>query len=170
MANQFGIRRGSTGGDCISITNGGTDVLINVLTLACAARAKTESEKRLAVWIAEHDQTIGRGIVGFDLDAMPWDPETFESDRRFMVDVIDTASLKTGWELLCYSPNEDYVTVWLRWFKRGFLRLKASDIRPAILPEWLEGQEEDDPAQCGFPRCEKHGIYLTYLGCQVCNS
>ena len=40
----------------------------------------------------------------------------------------------------------------------------------ASLNEWLAESEAGDPVWCGFPRCKKHNTFLTYLGCQICNS
>ena len=66
--------------DLLVMSNGGTDVFINILALSGAVIARTESEKRLMVYLSEKDQIIGRGCVGFDIVEMPWDKETFEED------------------------------------------------------------------------------------------
>ena len=42
---------------CIQMSNGLTDVFLNVLILSGSALAKTVSEKRLIVWLAEKDQS-----------------------------------------------------------------------------------------------------------------
>lgn len=69
--------------DSLKMSNGGTDVFINVLALSGAAIATTESEKRLMVYLSEKDQIVGRGCVGFDIVEMPWVKETFEEDKKF---------------------------------------------------------------------------------------
>ena len=95
--------------DSLVMSNGGTDVFINVLALSGSVIAKTESEKRLMVYLSEKDQIIGRGCVGFDIVEMPWDKETFKEDKKFIIRVINAARNKTGWEKLDYSPNEKFI-------------------------------------------------------------
>lgn len=170
MANQFSFRRSDPPEEHISISNRGTDALLNILLLAASELAETESQKRLTVWVAEHDQKVGDGVVGFCIANMPWDAATFEEDKRFMVRVTDAASQKTGWEKLSYRPNAEHLMPMLGWFRKCFVRLKPTDIDPNSLRNWLAQMEEDDPARCGFPKCPHHGIYLTWLGCQICNS
>ena len=43
---------------CIQMSNGLTDVFINVLVLSGSLLAHTSDEKRLIVWLAEKDQKI----------------------------------------------------------------------------------------------------------------
>ncbi|MBQ5334414.1 MAG: hypothetical protein J6Z45_00540 [Oscillospiraceae bacterium] len=169
MANIFGRRHDDLPDDKISVSDIGTDVLISVLVLAGSALAETESQKQLIVWLAEHDQYIGSGIVGFDLSDMPWDPAHFDEDRMFMVRTVDAASVRTGWDKLSYAPSEPHLRPMLGWFHKAFLRLKREDIVPQARENWFGEMEPDDPALNGFPRCEKHGCFLTYLGCQVCH-
>ena len=68
--------------DSLVMSNGGTDVFINILALSGAAIARTESEKRLMVYLSEKDQVIGRGCVGFDIVEMPWDKESFPRCKK----------------------------------------------------------------------------------------
>ena len=170
MANIFGRSNQDLPDDKICISDLGTNVLISVLVLAGSALAETETQKQLIVWLAEHDQFIGEGFVGFDLSDMPWNPETFDADRKFMVQVVDAASVRTGWEKLPYAPNEPHLRPMLGWFHKAFMRLKKDDLSPDARADWLSDMEPDDPALNGFPRCEKHGCFLTYLGCQVCHA
>ncbi|MDE7225086.1 MAG: hypothetical protein K2O34_15075 [Acetatifactor sp.] len=39
--------------------------IINVLVLSGSELAETDSEKRMIVYLAERDQVIGQGAVGF---------------------------------------------------------------------------------------------------------
>ena len=87
-----------------------------------------------------------------------------------MVRVTDAASQKTGWERLSYRPNAEHLMPMLGWFRKCFVRLKATDIDQNSLRNWLAQMEDDDPVLCGFPKCPHHGVYLTWLGCQICNS
>ena len=85
MANIIGINPQSCGCGLLQMSNGLTDVFLNVLILSGSALAKTVSEKRLIVWLAEKDQSrVGAGTVDFDLWEMPWDLNTFEEDRAFL--------------------------------------------------------------------------------------
>ena len=49
--------------DSLAMSNGGTDVFINILALSGSVIAQTDSEKRLVVYLSEKDQIIGRGCV-----------------------------------------------------------------------------------------------------------
>ena len=55
MANTIGINSKSCGRRLLQMSNGLTDVFVNVLVLSGSALAKTVSEKRLIVWLAESD-------------------------------------------------------------------------------------------------------------------
>ena len=169
MSNVFCVRRSDPEELRISIPDRGTDVLISVLALACAALAETESQKRLAVWLAEHDRRLGTGFIGFAIAEMPWEACSFAADRDFLVRAVDAASMQTGWDRLPYLPNEPQLRPILGWFHKQLLRLNIADIDPYALNDWLDDMEPDDPVQTGFPRCERHGIYKTFLGCQICN-
>ncbi len=46
----------------LTISNGGTDVFINILALSGYVIAKTESEKRLIVYLSENEPA-GKGLV-----------------------------------------------------------------------------------------------------------
>lgn len=67
--------------------------------------AKTVDEKRLIVWLAEKDQTLGRGTVGFDVCNMPWNPNTLYENRKFMLKVVQESENKLGWEKLDYRTK-----------------------------------------------------------------
>lgn len=115
--------------DSLKMSNGGTDVFINVLALSGAAIATTESEKRLMVYLSEKDQIVGRGCVGFDIVEMPWVKETFEEDKKFIIEVINEARNRIGWEKLDYNPNEEFVSYYLDMFENLINRMTVSDIR-----------------------------------------
>lgn len=101
---------------------------------------------------------------------MPWDKETFEEDKKFIIQVINGAKNKTGWEKLDYYPNEEFALHYLDVFENLINRMTIDDIRENSLNLWLSEAEEDDPVHCGFPRCKKHNTFLTCYGCQLCNS
>lgn len=156
--------------DSLVMSNGGTDAFINLLALSGAVIARTESEMRLMVYLSEQDQIVGRGCVGFDIVEMPWDKETFEEDKKFIIKVVNGAKNRIGWEKLDYSPNEEIVLRYLDTFENLINRMTVDDIREDSLNDWLSKSEADDPVHCGFPRCDKHNTFLTCFGCQICNS
>lgn len=168
MDNIFSFRMNDSPDDMVSISDRGTQALIHILILAAAELAQTDSQKRLAVWLAEHDGKRGSGSSGFCIARMPWAAESFEEDRRFMVAVTDAASQQTGWKKLSYTPNAERLMPMLGWFHKCFMRLKRADIDETALTAWLAGMDEEDPVMSGFPRCERHGVYETWLGCPIC--
>ena len=155
--------------DSLVMSNGGTDVFINILALSGSVMAQTESEKRLIVYLSEKDQLTGRGYVGFDIIEMPWNKETFRDDKKFMSRVIDGARNKIGWEKLDYSPNEEFVSYYLSRFENLIERMTVDDIKEDVLTRWLSESEATDPVFNNFPRCQKHNTFLTCFGCQICN-
>ena len=100
--------------DSLSMSNGLTDVFIDYLLLSGSQLAKSESEKRMVVFLAEKQQSkVGIGAVGFDIIEMPWERESFETDKAFMPEMIHHArnlSLeKSAWEILGYEPEQKYL-------------------------------------------------------------
>ena len=79
-----------------------------------------------------------------------------------------TESQKLGWETLTYEPNEDTVTSYLDGFQKLIERMTLNDVDDAVLQEWLDEADADDPVNCGYPKCEIHDAYLSCHGCQVC--
>lgn len=155
----------------LSMSNGLTDVFINVLLLSGSQLAKDENEKRLIVWLAERDQSaVGMGTVGFSVLEMPWNITTFEKDQAFMLKAIEHARNGIGWKQLDYVPSEDLLFPALNQFYFLIAQLKRSDIKPDSLEEWLAEAAENDPVRCGFPRCSRHDTLLTTFGCQICNN
>lgn len=154
----------------IQMSNSLTDVFLNVLVLSGSALAGTVSEKRLIVWLAEQDQSrVGLGAVGFDLCDMPWDSDTFEADRDFLLRAIEAAKGRLGWERLDYQPNEAILFPCLDRFAGLVSEMDASEIRPECRKEWLAAADASDPVVWGFPVCSRHRALLTIFGCQICN-
>lgn len=166
MSNIIGLNSES-----FIMSNGLTDVLINVLVLSGSRLAQTEDEKRLIVWLAERDQSkIGMGTVGFDIGEMPWNADSVGESKAFLLNVIRGAENRLGWETLDYSPNEEMIFPVLKKFAELISLFSVEKITPGCLEEWLESAEEHDPVWCGFPKCEKHGVLLSCFGCQICNN
>ena len=156
----------SFGNDDICMSNGTTDVFINLIALNGSELAKTESEKRLIVWISEKDQkTVGMGTVSFDISETIWNRETFLNARAFLVKVTENAEKGLYWEKLDYTPNKEIILPVLEKFKEMLLSMTEKDIKDEELQEWLK-----ETPKFAFPRCQKHNTLLTFFGCQVCNN
>lgn len=156
--------------DGLCMSNGLTDVFINVLLLSGSKLAKTVSEKRMVVWLAEKDQTLGIGTVGFDICDMPWSIDTFDEDKMFIIKIIEEAKNKSDWKKLDYIPNENLLFPCLEKFSKLVSEMNIGHIEKASLNEWIKSADKDDPINIGFPYCRKHNTLLTFLGCQICNS
>lgn len=160
----------SSDDDSMKMSNGGTDVFINILALSGSELAAADSEKRMIVYLSEKDQIIGQGVVGFYITDMPWDKDIFFQDKEFIIKVIHGARNRLGWERLEYEPKEEIISRYLDNFERLINRMTVEDIRENALKEWLAEADANDPVYNGFPRCKKHNTFLTCLGCQICNS
>ena len=153
----------------LNMSNIGTAKFINVLCLSGGRLAKTESQKRFMVFLAERNQSfMGLGVVGFDIVEMPWVKDSFEEDKEFLLGVIDGVKNKLGWETLDYEPNEEVIFGYMDTFRKLIERMSVDDIDEKNLTEWLSATDADDPVNCGFPKCEKHDAYISVAGCQVC--
>lgn len=155
-----------------SMSNGLTQVFIEILVLSGSRLAKRESEKRFIIWLAEQDQTKkGLGMVGFDICEMPWSLVTFEMDKNFLLEVILQAKNKLDWEKLEYQPEETTVFVGLDSFLGLLQQIQTGHIKSGdFLKEWLQEAMSDDPVVSGFPKCGKHHVFLSNFGCCICNS
>lgn len=157
--------------DCIHMSNGLTDVFFNVLVLSGSALARSDSEKRLVVWLAEHDQSrVGLGTVSFDLPEMPWETDTFERDKAFLRRTVAAARNRLGWEKLDYHPNEELLFPCLDRFVELVSGMDAGKIQPEHLRAWLAESSAADPVKRGFPLCPKHQTLLSVFGCHICNN
>ena len=47
--------------------------------------------------------------------------------------------------------------------------MTINDIDENNLKDWCSAAEQDDPVNCGFPKCSKHGVLLSFCGCKLCN-
>ena len=160
--------------DSISMSNGLTDVFIDYLLISGSQLAESKSEKRMIVFLAEKQQAIiGMGTVGFDITEMPWQTDSFEADKTFMLGTINNARLlsvqRSVWNKLGYEPNQKLIEYALSRFEALIKRMTINDIDENNLEDWCSAAEEDDPVNCGFPKCSKHGVLLSFCGCKLCN-
>ncbi|MEJ3718141.1 hypothetical protein WGM54_09005 [Paenibacillus polymyxa] len=157
----------------IGMSNGLTSVFIEILAISGSLLAKTNREKELIIWLAQRDQSVvGIGTVGFDIDEMPWTIDSFESEKEFILDTISNAADGLGWEKLSYKPRQDWVVNCLNQFGLMINAFNKEDIDINNYTEWSEIEEGDDNPTIprGYPKCEKHDIYLNCHGCILCNN
>lgn len=160
------------GDNDLLMSNGLTDVFLNVLVLSGSRIAVSDSEKRFAVWLAERDQSkAGGGTVGFEITEMPWNKADYSECKAFLLNAVKFAEQRLGWETLDYSPNENTLFPALKKFAELITDFSAEDIDPDGYDEWSAASSgEYDPMQKCYPKCEKHGVLLSCFGCQVCNN
>lgn len=159
-------------GQHISMSNGLTSVFINTLGLSGTHLARTDDEKRMIIWLLEKDQSaVGLGSVGFDVCEMPWNHTNFNEMKCFLLNVIEGAKKKIGWDFLGYQPNEELLFPCLDQFYRLISIVDTSMLNPTVAQEWLDVAMEvpNDSVVCGYPHCQKHPVFLTVFGCQLCN-
>ncbi len=157
-------------GDKLRMSNGTTSVLLTTICLSGSRLAVTEHEKDLIIFLAERDQGIvGGGMVGFDIGEMPWEEESLEQDKAFMIKVIDHAIDGLGYETLTYKPNIDIIIPRLQHFRRLIEAMDKESIQMKRILQWYEDTEESEPINNGYPCCGKHNILLSCFGCIACN-
>lgn len=160
MGNTFEAL-GTSGGD-LYLSNGGTDVFFDVLTLAGCALAESVWESNLVLLFADGHR-LGRGTDGFDLNSLPWTAD-WPAEKAFLLRVLDLAMTRHGWGLLTYEPP--FALDYLRRY-RAMVDGWPAPIAvgtPATRPDWSV------PPPPGFlERCPEHGVYQGMLGCRLCD-
>lgn len=109
MGNRFTAHGSSAERDELHLSNGGTDVLFDVLTLAGCDLAETAWEQNLVLYFADGHR-LGMGTSGFDLSDLPWTAK-WRAEKAFFLRMIDTAASRHGWDRLRYDPP--YAAGWL---------------------------------------------------------
>ncbi|MEU4351085.1 hypothetical protein [Streptomyces sp. NPDC023838] len=97
----------SGSGQSLDLSNGGTEVFIEVLMLAVSGLAEAEWDYRFAALLTLQDQNVmGRGSVGFDLQDIAWGTSTAERARSkdFVLRSITLALSRHRWSELGYDP------------------------------------------------------------------
>ena len=158
--------------DSLKVSNGLTDVLIDYLLLSGSELADTESKKRLVAFLADKQQTvIGLGNVGFMITEMPWQAETFNEDKEFMLHVTDHAAELSKdeaiWNMIGYKPDRMLLDYALNGFRNLIDHMTEEHIDRDILAEWLQDQEATGSSE--YEKCPKHGLIMSQLGCKFCN-
>lgn len=71
----------------------------------------------------EKDQNVvGIGTVGFDITEMPWEKGYFEEQKTFMIQTLDGALNKVGWNTLRYEPNIEIIENRIKELKKCFCK------------------------------------------------
>lgn len=159
MANMV-TAKGSTGPQYLDLSNGGTDVFFDVLTLAGSAIAETPWQRNLVLHFADAHRW-GRGNAGFDLAELPWTGD-WPTEMAFLDQVIGLALARQGWDLLTYDPP--YAIRYLTTFREmsaGYTPV------PLAAPAW--GDWRVPPAAALTARCEIHDVFVGEFGCRLCD-
>ena len=175
MGNIISFDRNvSENDDSLAMSNGLTDVFLDYLLVSGSELAKTDSEKMLIVFLAQKQQSVvGIGNVDLDIIEMPWQKSTFENDKIFILKVIDhvrkLSFQKNIWNKLGYKPNQELLEYALNGFEILIKRMTENDVDTDNFEEFINESDENDPIFCGFPKCPKHDIFLSFFGCKFCN-
>ena len=89
------------------MTNGGTQVFVEVLMLAVSDLVREPWDYQFAGLLTQQDQSVmGRGIVGFELEGIDWGHDDAQQARNkeFVLRVIDLALQRHRWDELKYNP------------------------------------------------------------------
>jgi hypothetical protein len=155
VANCFRID-GTSGGPELDLSNGGTDVLFDVLALAGCHLARTTWEQHLILMFASRHRS-DRGTSGFDLVELPWTTD-WPAEKAFFLAVLELAAGRYRWNELGYDPPyaHDYVTQY-RDMVAGFTTQPAL---PAAGPDGMDWSTSPDPEDLQL--CDRHGLYVGY--------
>jgi hypothetical protein len=140
------------GGDSLYLSNGGTAVFVDVLTLAVSALVEEPWDYRFAALLSLQDQNImGRGTVGFDLDDIDWGaaPEDRARNKNFVLRATDLALDRHRWDELDYDPP--FAADYLRRFRAmvdAYTPFPGGERWPGAFP----GDEEAAMASCARHR------------------
>lgn len=159
MGNVFSAD-GPTGSRDLALSNGGTDVFFDVLTLAGCAIAETPWECNLVLHFADAHRW-GRGNADFDLAQLPW-TGNWPAETAFLDRVVALALTRHGWDRLTYDPP--YAIRYLTTFQEmiaGYVPV------PVPAPEW--GDWRVPPAPALTARCEIHDLFVGDFGCRLCD-
>ncbi|MGW7084679.1 hypothetical protein ACWGH2_14410 [Streptomyces sp. NPDC054871] len=146
MGNVFG-----GGEQDLYLSNGGTEVFIDVLMLAVSDLADDVWDYRFAALLTLQDQNVmGRGAVGFDLQDIAWGttPQGRARSKDFVLRAIALASSRHRWSELGYDPPSarDY----LRRFKAMVESFVPADDTPLL--GGFPGADERAMASCSQHR------------------
>ncbi|BCB76731.1 hypothetical protein GCM10022251_50030 [Phytohabitans flavus] len=160
MGNTFTANAASGGPGDLRLSNGGTDVFFDVLTLAGCHVAETPWQQNLVLLFADGHR-YDRGFSGFDLGDIPWTAD-WPAERAFLLRVIDTALTRHGWHRLRYDPP--YAAEYLARYRELVTAFMPA---PAVAPKL--GDWRLAPAPALLTRCPEHDLYQGEAGCRLCD-
>lgn len=152
---------------------GQVDIVTAALAIGASRLARTDAQRRMAVWIASHDHVVWkgwRGMVRLELGELPWEAASFEEDRSFLLAVIDGLAGGEGLEPLhdrAYLPAVRHDLPQPLEVARLLLRafaLEHARHDPALVWGYNGGA-----APAALERCPEHGVYRHAHGCIVDN-
>ncbi|WP_433334547.1 hypothetical protein [Spirillospora sp. CA-294931] len=143
------------------MSNGGTDVFFDVITLAGCALAATPWQQNLVLHFADGHR-LGRGVSGFDLSELPW--TDWPAQKLFLLKTLDKAAARHGWERLDYEPP--FALAYLRSYL--FMVEGLAHPLPGERDERL-GNWDDAPAPEHVALCPTHHVYEGHYGCRFCS-
>ncbi|MFD3514786.1 hypothetical protein [Streptomyces sp. NPDC058657] len=153
-------------GQCLELSNGGTEVFIDVLMLAVSELADGEWDYRFAALLALQDQNVmGRGAVGFDLEDIAWGASAAERARAkdFVLRTVALALNRHRWDEL----GEDLP------FARDHL-LRFHSMVESFLPTGSAplGDGFPSPEERAVASCARHRVLSAWPhweGCFLCH-
>lgn len=87
----------------VSLSNGATAVLCDLVALAGSAASVTPWEQRLTLHFCDAER-LGRGTSGFDLHDLPWTRD-HRAEQDFFLRTLDRAAAGYGRDRLHYDPS-----------------------------------------------------------------
>ena len=150
----------------ILMSNLNTSHFLKTICLGGADIAIENYQKDLMIWFAQHDWNIrGLGCEGFDVCEIIWDKQRFNEQKKFILKVIDSTIDKTNWDLLHYTPPEEWLFGKLSDFRIMINNFNEEHIEP-------DEEEElfafDDKVRL-YEKCDKHKVYKHWYGCIICD-
>ncbi|QEU96892.1 hypothetical protein [Streptomyces kanamyceticus] len=148
------------------LSNGGTEVFVDVLMLAVSDLADDVWDHRFAALLTLQDQNVmGRGAVGFDLRDIAWGASAADRARSKDFVLRATALALSGhrWDELGYEPP----------FARDYLRQFTYMVTSFVPTEGPDpGMGLPGPDDRAVASCARHRILSAlphWQGCFLCN-
>ncbi|WP_155840184.1 hypothetical protein [Butyrivibrio sp. MC2021] len=119
MGNTIRFNATTEKEECLSMSNQGTDLFLELLIRSSEFFEKTSSQAALIAFLQEQAEIndIAPGTAGFDIEEMPWNEEILSEDVAFLVDVITMAKDSMAWEKLGIGVNSKIMIPWLDRFE-----------------------------------------------------
>jgi hypothetical protein len=152
--------------DYLKMSNSATHVFIDVIILSGSSIAQNRWQKELIVFLSLNDQKVkGLGCVGFDVCELGWKVDTFDDQKRFLLNIIDNALKKKNWNVLNYEHKDYLIFANLKRF-RGMINnysKKFVDLKDVL--KW-----NNDFRALELKKCDKHKVYMHPYGCKICHT